>query len=112
MTFLPTKEIDWTSSDALRLREFLESSTGQRAVAHVVDDAPTLLDGSDVNKTLVASGEVKGFNKALTALFRLTVEKPEPAAKPKDNYPDVDDDSAWEENPVIAPKPTTPKPTT
>ena len=111
MNYLPTKEADWTSSDAVRLREFLESSTGQRAIAHVTDDAPVLLDGSDVNKTLVASGEVKGFNKALRSLFLLTIEKPPAPAERKDPYPDIDDDKHWDDNPVIKPAPTKPSTT-
>lgn len=87
---------DWRSDDAIALRTFLESETGQRALHHLSEAAPTLLDGSDVNKTLVASGCVKGFSDAINALISLTVELPQ-SAPVKDSYPSLDDDSAWDE---------------
>lgn len=95
---LPTKiETPWESSDAVALREFFESKSGQRALLHVSSQIPSLLDGSDVNKTLVASGVVKGWNNALTALLNLTIEQPAPVKVPE-TYPSLDDDSAWEDS--------------
>lgn len=86
----------WASDDAIALRTFLQSETGQRALYHLSEAAPALLDGSDVNKTLVASGCVKGFSDAVNALIALTVDSP--ASTPqKTEWPSLDDDSAWDE---------------
>lgn len=71
---------------------------------HLSDQVPSLLDGSDVNKTLVASGVVKGWGDSLRALLNLTVEQPAPVKAPE-AYPSLDDESAWEK-----PEPTTTKP--
>lgn len=85
----------WDSSDASLLRQMLESDVFQRALKlAVLLDSPNLLDGTDVNKTLVASGRVQGFHEAFSALFRLTVEQPKEAALPE-AYPSLDDDSKW-----------------
>ncbi len=86
----------WESVDAATLRSILESDVMQRALAIVADKAPDLLDGSDVNKTLVASGKVQGFNLFLHELFLLVVEQPEQPTAPT-NYPDIDDDSKWQD---------------
>lgn len=90
----PEGLIKWESDDASQLRSFLDSDTGQRAIALVGREAPTLLDGGDVNKTLVRNGEVKGFTSALQNLFKLCYAQPEqpPAISA---YPDVDNDSQW-----------------
>ena len=93
---LPTKEnVAWESDDAKRLADFLESSTGQRALEIVAGMAPPLLDGSDVNKTLVASGAVKGYGEALRNLFSLLVVQP-PQPKIRDAYPSLDDEAQWD----------------
>ena len=97
---------EWSSDDAAALKLFLESDLGSRAMAHVLVEQPSLLDGSDVNKTLVASGQVQGFVLAIESLFRLTYEQPEPIEAPTD-YPNLDDDSKWTDG--AGAKPTTPE---
>lgn len=96
---------DWNSDHAKLLRDFLESEAGQLALAWVSHNAPTLLDGSDVHKTLVASGEVKGYGRALAELVSLTYEKPKVEQEPTPNFPDLDDDAQW----VDVPRPILPK---
>lgn len=98
----PNIKPDWSSDDALALRAFLQSDTGQRALHHLAESAPALLDGSDVNKTLVASGCVKGFSDAINALISLTVETPESITPVKSAFPDLDDESSW--NPDNTPR--------
>lgn len=95
----PSFNPQWSSEDAIALRTFLKSETGQRALYHISEAAPTLLDGSDVNKTLVASGCVKGFSDAINALITLTVETP-PSIPEKSAYPDLDRDELWSEPPT------------
>lgn len=105
---LPTKsETPWESSDAVALREFFLSRSGQRALMHLSDQIPSLLDGSDVNKTLVASGVVKGWNDSLRALLNLTIEQPAPVKAPE-AYPSLDDDSAWPKPENTDSKPSNP----
>lgn len=73
---------------------------------HLSDQVPSLLDGSDVNKTLVASGVVKGWGDALRALLNLTVEQPAPVRAPE-AYPPLDDEAAWKDDtkPTKTPNP-------
>lgn len=92
MTFAEPK--DWTSEHRKILQGFLESETGQLTLAWLAAHSPELLDGSDVNKTLVASGCVKGYNKALSEILSLTREQPVEAA-PATGYPDPDNDALW-----------------
>lgn len=87
---------EWTGDHAQNLRTMLASETFQLALAHLGQIAPSLLDGADVNKTLVASGEVKGFNAAISFLFSLTRQQPK-ATPTSAQYPDPDDDAAWDE---------------
>ena len=86
----------WDVDDALALRNFLSSTSGTRALAWLRLWAPVLLDGEHKNKTLVASGQVKGYNEAIDFLWSLTEENPIPEA-PKDvsEYPDLEDDKQW-----------------
>jgi len=88
---------DWDSVHAENLRIFLRSDSGQLAMEWVSYFAPELLDGSDVNKTLVASGEVKGYTRAIGNLLSLTREAPQPASTPTDEFPDLDDNEKWSE---------------
>jgi len=88
---------EWSSDDANTLRDFMTSTVGSRALAHVLSEKPALLDGGDVNKTLVRNGEVKGFELATESLFKLTYEQPT-AERPADSqYPDLDNEKAWEQ---------------
>lgn len=84
----------WTSVEAKLLRDFFTSDAGQLALEWAAYKAPELLNGSHQIKTLVASGEVKGYHQALSTLWNLTVEQPE-EAKASEAYPSIDDESAW-----------------
>lgn len=98
----------WDSLNAGELLGFLNSNTGKLLFEWLAFYSPELLDGSDVNKTLVASGEVKGFNKAISTIFSLTKEQPTEAQSPRqETYPDLDDESKWQEASPDKPKPKT-----
>jgi len=93
---LPTTPVpQWDSNDAKLLRELLTSDTFQKALRIILEDRPQLMDGTNVNCTLVRNGEVKGFDAALTSIFALTFEQPKPQIT-SENYPSLDDNSAWE----------------
>ncbi len=95
MVILPTKgEIEWTSVEAKGLRDFLFSDAGKKLLTLCISQAPSLLDGADVNKALVASGERKGFEFLLDYIVGLTIEPP-PKPVESSEYPSLDDDSKW-----------------
>lgn len=92
---------NWGEEDVALLRQFFESQTGRSFVAALSDAVPVLLDGGDVNKTLVRSGEVKGWGEALRHAMTLAYPpQPQPAANPerRSAYPPLDLDEAWDAN--------------
>lgn len=93
-TNIPTTPPDWDSADAAKLREILESDVFKKAFRLTADFCPELMDGADVNRTLVRSGEVKGFHFAFTQLFSLLTEQPK-QPQSSESYPDLDDESKW-----------------
>ena len=101
MIIFPIKNLVWDSSDAKVLRDFFEAPVGQKILQFLSGRIPELLCGEDVNKTLVRSGEVKGAQDIFNSLVSLIVEPPaelEPEKKTTENYPDLADESAWEDS--------------
>ena len=100
--FIPTnRELpEWGSDDALSLKSFLESSTGIKLAQTLAFFSPALLDGEHKNKTLVASGVVKGYHEAVEQLFSLQTTRPKEMEPKSDNYPSIDDESKWTDPPV------------
>lgn len=97
--FIPTNREppEWNSDDALTLKGFLESSTGLKLTQTLAFLAPNLLDGEHKNKTLVASGVVKGYTEAVETIFSLQTSRPKEMEPKSDNYPSLDDDSKWKD---------------
>lgn len=97
MTQQDLDRLSWTSTDAKAWREFLQNPTGQRLLAGIALEEPELLDGADVNKTLVRSGEVRHQKRLVSFFLQLTGGAIEsaPAAEPP-AYPDLEDDSHWD----------------
>lgn len=91
------KTAEWTSDDAIALRTFLETVTGQRALVHMGEACAELLGGGELHAILIRSGEVKGYSAALVNLISLTTETPESTPE-KPLYPDLDDESAWDKD--------------
>lgn len=90
---------EWDQDCTLKLREFLETREGRLTLEWLKFWSPSLLDGSDVNRTLVASGEVKGYTATLENIFSLARENPIPEPpKILESYPDPEDDSKWDES--------------
>lgn len=94
---IPVNDVapEWASDDAAVLNTFIASSTGQKLLQLLAFQAPVLLDGGHMNKTLVASGEVKGYSAALANLLSLRNSRPPEASGDSDSYPPLDDDSKW-----------------
>lgn len=87
----------WDSNNAANLATFLETPTGKLTLQWLQYESPKLSDGEHLNKTLVKSGEVKGYGSALENLLSLTVEQPAEATT-VDNYPSLDDHSKWSDS--------------
>ncbi len=96
MIFLPPNldRVEWNSDDAKALKDIIGSDVFQKALLFVSAERPAILDGSDVNKSLVASGANKGFELFLESLYKLTYEQPKPDVV-HESYPDLDDESRW-----------------
>lgn len=75
-------------------KSFLNSETGQRLLPKLAESAPILFDGTDVNKTLVRNGELRGYQEALHTLLSLAEPPPETVPS-SDAFPRLDDDSKW-----------------
>jgi len=95
---LPVNEApEWDSDNASELSGFLKTSTGEKMIQLLAFFAPTLLDGADVNKTLVTNGELKGYTNAVGQIISLQHSRPVEAQGVSDNYPDLDRDEFWVE---------------
>lgn len=92
-----TQYPEWDQDCTLELRAFLESRTGRLTLEWLEFWSPVLLDGAHMNKTLVASGEVKNFLATMKQLHSLARENPIPEPpKVHEEYPDLDDDTKWD----------------
>jgi len=100
MFVLPTtKPLEWDSTEAGILRTFLDSPTGQKILTLLHGRIPGLLDGGDVNKILIRSGQVAGAQMIFDSLVSLIVERPielQSIQQTEENYPDLDHPNAWE----------------
>lgn len=90
--------VEWDlQEDHEILRQFLNTRTGKRLIPKVLETLPALLAKGDVNEILIRSGEVRGWQAAISALLSLATptipEAPQDAAS--DSYPDPLDDSKW-----------------
>jgi hypothetical protein len=103
MIILPPTNVEWTGDDAAQLKNFLQSSTGARLLQVLALFSPDLLDGGDVNKTLVASGQLAGYQEAINTIWRLTYEKPieEEKSPASSGYQSLDDDEAWKDDSTV-----------
>jgi hypothetical protein len=86
--------LDWDSDDQTAWRAFLKTRSGNRLIPKLLEGAPALLPGGEINALLIRSGEFRGWQEAIRDLLSLTegtpLQKP-----PADSYPSLDDDSAW-----------------
>lgn len=100
---------EWDSEDIVALHEFLtKSRAGQRLIPRLLSAAPLLLDGTHKTKTLVRNGELKGFQAAIQELILMQLITPEvPEQEVIGEYPTLDDDTKWEDDPDLLPPETT-----
>jgi hypothetical protein len=97
-------QLPWSSEDEAKWNNFLLSETGRRLIPKIAESAPVLLDGADVNKTLVRNGELRGFQESLRAMFALSHSVPLASADTRTEYPALDDDKAWGDGAKLTPE--------
>jgi hypothetical protein len=86
---------EWSSENVDVWRGFLATETGKRLLPKLVETAPTLLAGGELNSILIRSGEVRGFAQMVQALLNLASHPPVEQKSTTDNHPPLDDDAAW-----------------
>jgi hypothetical protein len=94
MIIISSGPVVWESSDAQRLREFLDSSTGKRVLEHLASVCPSPYDGGNANLMVAEAKKIEGFQDAVSSLVNLTREQP-PQPTAEEQYPDLNDDSKW-----------------
>lgn len=95
---ITTDNLPWSSNDEFNWNSFLQTETGKRLIPKLAEQLPALLDGGDVNRILIRTGETRGFQKAVAVLLELTHSPPQPA-QTESSYPDLDDNEKWPEQP-------------
>lgn len=88
---------DWNPTDAEAFVNFIESNVGQKLSQIIAAGKPTLPDGSNPHRGLVALGEARGYDSIvdlLVTLRRAVLRKPNTPTQ-VENYPSLDDDSKW-----------------
>lgn len=75
--------------------QFLKTRTGQRLIPKIAEEVPALLSKGTDNEIFIRSGEVRGWQAAIRALLTLSVAEPPPADETPATYPNLTDDTAW-----------------
>jgi hypothetical protein len=101
---------DWLPTDQERWSAFLETETGKRLLPTLAESAPQLEASGDVNKILIRSGEVRGFQMILRELVMMAHPSAKTVERISTEYPSLDDDAKWEDGQTLSPTPT-PTPT-
>jgi hypothetical protein len=92
-----SEKFEWTSSDVKAWKDFLTTQTGERLIAKLISDKPTLFPGGETNAILIRSGEARQYDEILATFADLAnglLERPE-NTRNLDTYPALDDDPAW-----------------
>lgn len=94
----PFKQPQWSQDDAIALREFLSSRTGQRMWENLTFFRPSLpAVNLDANTQVASAQNAAGYEKVLDELLRLTVSPDENKTTPQpEMYPNLFDDSKWD----------------
>lgn len=93
---ITTELLPWNSDDEAHWNSFLLTETGKRLLPKLAERIPALLDGGETNKLMIRSGEVRGFQLAISSMLELTHSPPLPVREPE-AYPPPEDDSKWPE---------------
>ena len=86
---------------------FLNTPTGQRLLEQVALSRPDLLSGGDTNNILIRSGEARQHEILVSLILTLAGGKIETdVADPvPSSYPDLNDDTMWNDGKSVNPEP-------
>jgi hypothetical protein len=103
------KATDWLHTDQEHWAAFLETETGKRLLPTLAESAPQLLAEGDINKVLIRSGEVRGYQSVLKDLILLAHPSAQVEPSTTTEYPPLTDDSKWNDGNKLTPE-TKPEP--
>lgn len=96
---ITTDNLPWSSDDEFRWNAFLQTETGKRLIPKLAERLPVLLDGGDVNRILIRTGETRGFQYSISVLLELAHAQPLPP-KSEHSHPDLEDDTKWSDGQI------------
>ena len=99
---ITTDAPEWTSENKDILRQFLQSETGKRLLPKILESAPALLAGGELNAILIRSGEFRGFSSAVQTLLSLTASDAPHVESTPASYPPLEKDEAWNDGETLA----------
>lgn len=90
-------KLDWLATDEQALAAFLDTPTGQRFIPKLLEEAPALLEGGEINEILIRSGKVLGYSEIARTILALAHPAPKTAGlSVNDTHPSLEDDSKWD----------------
>ncbi len=97
--------VEWDEQEDREIfAQFLRTRTGQRLLPKVVESAPTLLAGGGVNEILIRSGELRGFQLAVSSMLALSATIiPDITPAVGGAYASPEDDAAWGDGKKVNP---------
>lgn len=101
MNEITNEGLPWSTDDEVIWNSFLKTNTGSRLLPKLAERVPTLLGSGDANSILIRSGEVRGFQIALSVMLELTHSPPLPVKSEGSNYPELTDDERWNDGQTI-----------
>jgi hypothetical protein len=99
-----TPEIDWNSDDTLAFRNFLRTQAGSKLLGKLAQSTPVLLPEGDINSILIRSGEVRGLQEAVRALYALAFPMAPVKSEPRTEYKPLDSDEDWNDGQKLIPE--------
>jgi hypothetical protein len=95
-----TSKVEWDEvEDRAILLQFLQTRTGQRLIPKMAEAVPVLLAKGDSNEILIRSGEVRGWQAALSTIMELVAVSAPVNVRPAGAYPDPENDDEWSDSP-------------
>jgi hypothetical protein len=99
------KPSDWLTTDQERWAAFLDTETGRRLLPNLAESAPQLLAEGDINKILIRSGEVRGYQNVLQNLILMAHPSAKVETVNATEYPPLTDDAKWNDGQTLVSPP-------
>jgi hypothetical protein len=65
----------WTAADRANLQSFLQTQTGQRAIAQVMYSRPEYKTFTSIEERAITSAKVEGYETAVSGLLKLQTDQ-------------------------------------